>query len=279
MSGRARPDHGCAAVPIYQTTSYEFHDADHAENLFALAEFGNIYTRIMNPTQGRRGAARRARGRVHHGDRSARCARRRSGQSASTSRAEHRRVRRPHGRLVVAVRRHLQPVPLHAAEARHRGDLRRDPDDLEPGRPRPTDQGVLRRGHPEPEEQLARHQGRSDVAHGVGVPLIVDNTVRDPVPDPAARARRRHRRSLATKFLGGHGTSIGGPIVDGGNFDWRRRELPGLHRARPELPRPGYWPALGHGSLHHQGARAAAPRPRRGYLAVQRLQLLRASRR
>ena len=114
---------GARAVPIYQTTSYQFRDTDHAANLFALAEVGNIYTRIMNPTQaalearlnaleggcttaiGHPGHARR---RLRPGGRDAR--------RSSTSRER----RRPHRVVVVALRRHVQPVPLHAPQARHR---------------------------------------------------------------------------------------------------------------------------------------------------------------
>ena len=67
------PTTGARAVPIYQTTSYQFQSTEHAANLFALAEIGNIYTRVMNPTHGvARGPPRRPRGRRHHGDRAAR---------------------------------------------------------------------------------------------------------------------------------------------------------------------------------------------------------------
>ncbi len=75
VGGEPDPTTGARAVPIYQTTSFEFQNADHAANLFALAEVGNIYTRIMNPThRGARGASERTRRRLHHRDRAARCA-------------------------------------------------------------------------------------------------------------------------------------------------------------------------------------------------------------
>ena len=78
VGGEPDPTTGARAVPIYQTTSYQFRDTDHAANLFALAEIGNIYTRIMNPTQAGAGVARqRARRRLHHGGRAPRHARRR----------------------------------------------------------------------------------------------------------------------------------------------------------------------------------------------------------
>ena len=120
------------ATPIYQTTSYVFDSADHAANLFALAEFGNIYTRIQNPTQ----AVVEERLAALEGGTGALLLA--SGQAAETrGRAQHRPGRRPHRLVELDLRRHVQPLQVHARQARHRDDLRR-----EPGRPR----GVARRG-------------------------------------------------------------------------------------------------------------------------------------
>ncbi len=114
----ADPTTGSRAVPIYQTTSYVFHDADHAARLFALQEFGNIYTRIMNPTTDvfeKRVAA------LEGGAAALATA---SGQAAETltitTLAKARRGDHLHH---FALRRHLQPVPLHAAPAGHRGQV------------------------------------------------------------------------------------------------------------------------------------------------------------
>ncbi len=112
------PATGARAVPIYQTTSYLFQDADHAGRLFALQEFGNIYTRIMNPTTDvfeKRVAA------LEGGAAALATA---SGQAAETltitdTRRGGRRDRLHH----FALRRHLQPLPLHAAEAGHQGEI------------------------------------------------------------------------------------------------------------------------------------------------------------
>ena len=175
-----RPATGArAAADLPDDVATSSDDAEHAANLFALAEFGNIYTRIMNPTQDVRRAADRSSRR-----RRRRAAASRRGQAAETlAHPQPRRGRGPHGVIPSPVRRHVQPASLHAAEARHRGHLRRGP-----RRPR----SVARRG-------AAEHQGSSSaspsptrssdvldiegvagVAHEAGVPLIVDNTIATP---------------------------------------------------------------------------------------------------
>ena len=259
------PATGARAVPIYQTTSYEFRDTQHAANLFALAEIGNIYTRIMNPTQ----AVVEARVAALEGGVGALGHLQRPGRRDAVD-PQPRRGRRPHRVVAVALRRHLQPAALHAAQARHRGHLRR-----RPRRPRrvarrhpPEHQGVLRRDARQPQERRARHRGRRRCRPQRGHPA-----------DRRQHRRRRRTSSAAsswgadivvhsaTKFIGGHGTSIGGAIVDGGTFDWGARPLPELHRARPELPRPAYWPALGNRAFllkaRVQCCATSAPRSRR----------------
>jgi O-acetylhomoserine (thiol)-lyase len=199
-----------------------FDNADHAANLFALAEFGNIYTRIQNPTQdvveqrlaaleGGTGAlvALAVRPRDLRG-------------------AQHRRGRRPHRLVVVDLRRHLQPLQVHARQARHRGHLRR-----EPGRPR----GVAPRRPPNTKLFFAETIGNpkinvldirtvADVAHEAGVPLIVDNTIATPYLIRPFEHGADIVVHSATKFLGGHGTTIGG-------VDRRRRHLPVVAARRP----------------------------------------------
>ena len=104
------------ATPIYQTTSYVFDNTEHAANLFALAEFGNIYTRIQNPTQ----AVVEERLAALEGGTGALLLA--SGQAAETvRRAQHRRGGRPHRLVELDLRRHLQPLQVHARQARHRG--------------------------------------------------------------------------------------------------------------------------------------------------------------
>ena len=196
---------GARALPIYQTTSFVFRDAEHAANLFALKELGNIYTRIMNPTQD---AVEQRIASLEGGVGALLVA---SGQAAETiailNLAEN-------GDHIVSspqpVRRHLQPLPLHPAEARHRGVVRRGPrrPRLVAGRRPAEHQGLLRRDHLQPQAGRARHRGRGRRrARG-----------RRPAD---RRQHRRHARTSSrpfewgadvvvhstTKYLGGHGTS------------------------------------------------------------------------
>ena len=185
------PATNARAVPIYATTSYVFDDAAHAARLFGLQEFGNIYTRIMNPDHGRLRAARRgARGR-RGGPR-----RRLRPGGRDPLDPQPRPRRRQHRQLLVAVRRHLQPVHPHAAQDRHHHDLRRRHRPLglragdqredqgglpradrqpAPRRPRP---GVDRRRRPRPRRAGHRRQ-HLRAAHRA-----------------ADQARRRHRHPL-----------------------------------------------------------------------------------
>ncbi len=114
------PTTGARAVPIYQTSSFVFRDTQHAADLFGLAELGNIYTRIMNPTQAvfedRVAALEGGVGALGCGERNGR---------ADDRAAEPGRERRPHRGERIALRRHLQPAPLHVPEARGRGQLHR----------------------------------------------------------------------------------------------------------------------------------------------------------
>ena len=228
---KADPATNARAVPIYATTSYVFDDAAHAARLFGLQEFGNIYTRIMNPTTDvfeQRVAA------LEGGVAALGVA---SGQAAETltilnlARAGDNIVS-----IVQPLRRHLQPVHPYAAEDRHHDDLRRR---LRPDGVRARD----RRAGPRPSSSS------SSATRG----WTSTTWPRSPTwPTPGAcrsSSTTRSRRSWpsrsstaptssstrATKWIGGHGTAIGGVVVDGGTFDWaaRRRFKAGLRRARP----------------------------------------------
>ena len=183
------------ALPIYQTTSYTFDSTDHAANLFALKEFGNIYTRIMNPTQAvveeriasLEGGVGGAPGR-------------RSGQAAETlallniAEAGDHIVSSPQ-----PVRRHLQPVPLHASRSwASRSPSSRTPTTSTAGGPRssPNTKAFFAETISNPKNDILDIEGVAGVAHEAGVPLVVDNTVATPVPDPPDRVGRRHRRPL-----------------------------------------------------------------------------------
>ena len=186
------PSTNARAVPIYATTSYVFNDAAHAARLFGLQEFGNIYTRIMNPDDGRvRGADRRARGRR----RGARAGQRPGGRDAHDP--QPRRRRRQHRQQLQPVRRDVQPLPLHAAQARHHDPLRRRDQARDASR-RPSTGGP----RPSSSRRSATRASTSttsraiaDVAHAKGVPVVVDNTFA-PLLSAADRPRRRHRHPL-----------------------------------------------------------------------------------
>ena len=154
---RPDPTTGARAMPIYQTTSFVFEDTEHAAELFALQRFGNIYTRIMNPTTGGlRGAdglarrrRRRARGRVRAGR-----AVHRAGHDARCRRSDRLRQH--------ALRRHLHPVRCHPAPLGHRHRLRRPRRSRElPARDHAENPGALRRDDRQPAHQRARHRGAS----------------------------------------------------------------------------------------------------------------------
>ena len=236
------PTTNSRAVPIYQTTSYVFNDAEHAANLFALKEFGNIYTRIMNPTtdvfEKRVAALEGGVGALGFA----------SGSGGDHLRdPQHRRRRRRDRLRQQPLRRHLQPVRPHVAALGHRSRPGRS------DRPRgfrrahhAEHQGGLRRDDRQPEARRARHRKVAAIAHDAGVPLIVDNTM----PTPYLLRPIEHGADIvvhsATKFIGGHGTSIGGVIVDGGKFDWAQNDkFPGLTEPDPSYHGLKFVEALG----------------------------------
>ena len=213
------PGTNARAVPIYQTTSYTFDCADHGARLFALKEFGNIYTRIMNPTTDvfeKRIAA------LEGGVAALATA---SGQAAQflalTNIAQA-------GDNIVSLepplRRHLQPVQGDAAAPRDRREVRRRrrPRRRSAKAHRRQDEGALRRDHRQPGRQRARLRGARR-----GSPTSTASRSSSTTPSaPAATSCRPIECGAdivvesATKWIGGHGTSIGGVIVDSGKFDW-----------------------------------------------------------
>ena len=211
------PATGARAVPIYQTTSYLFQDADHAGRLFALQEFGNIYTRIMNPTTDvfeKRVAA------LEGGAAGLATA---SGQAAETLDHHHAGARGRRDRLHhVALRRHLQPLPLHAAEAGHQGASLSTRDDFDGLRAAINDKtrAVYTETLGNPKLDVADIEKLAAIAHEHKLPLIIDNTCASPALVRPIEWGADIVVNSATKFLGGHGTAIGGVIVDAGKFDW-----------------------------------------------------------
>ena len=215
---RARPDDRARAVPIYQTTSYTFRDTAHAAALFGLEELGNIYTRIMNPTQ----AVFEERVASLEGGVAALAVA--SGQAAETiSPVEPGRERRPHRLLGLALRRHLQPVPLHAAQARDRGHLRR-----RPRRPRrvacairPNTKAFYAETLGNPKGDVLDFEGVSAVAHEHGIPLVVDNTLATPyLAQPARATAPTSSCTRPPSSSAGTARPSAAIIVDGGTFDY-----------------------------------------------------------
>ncbi|MGB6039684.1 MAG: bifunctional o-acetylhomoserine/o-acetylserine sulfhydrylase, partial [Gordonia sp. (in: high G+C Gram-positive bacteria)] len=204
--------------PIYQTTSFVFDDTDHAANLFALAEPGNIYTRIMNPTQDtveQRLAA------LGGGVAALLVA---SGMAATTYAIQN--IVENGGHVVSSPRVYGGTFNLfHYTLPKFGIDVTfvDDPDDLESWRAaiQPNTRAVFAETISNPHNQILDIAGLAKVAHDASLPLIVDNTVATPyLLNPIAHGADIVVHS-ATKYIGGHGTAIGGVIIDGGTFDWR----------------------------------------------------------
>ncbi|MFJ4677718.1 MULTISPECIES: bifunctional o-acetylhomoserine/o-acetylserine sulfhydrylase [unclassified Kitasatospora] len=246
----AQPDPatGARAVPIYQTTSFAFRDTAHAADLFALAEPGNIYTRIHNPTTD---VLEQRLASLEGGVAAVALA---SGQAAET--LALLTVAQAGDHLVSSASlyggtynllRHT--LPRFGIEV----SFVEDPDDLEAWRAavRPNTKALFAESLGNPRGNVLDVRGVADVAHAAGVPLIVDNTV----PTPYLLRPLEHGADVvvhsATKFLGGHGTTIGGVVVDGGSFDFgaHPERFPGFNEPDPSYHGLRFWDALGPGAF------------------------------
>lgn len=249
------PTTGSRAVPIYQTTSYVFGDADHAASLFALAEAGNIYTRIMNPTtdvlekrvallEGGVGALAVA-----------------SGQAAETLAVLN--ILRAGDEMVSATSLYGGTYNLFAVTFPKMGIKVHFVDPSDPGNFRRAINDRTRALYAEtignPKMDVLDFEPVAKIAHEAGVPLIVDNTFASPYLCRPFDHGADIVIHSATKFIGGHGTSIGGIIVDSGRFNWDNGKFPELVD-----PDPSY-----HGVSYTRSFGAAA------YIAKCRVQMLR----
>ncbi len=217
----ADPTTGSRAVPIYQTTSYQFKSTDHAANLFGLKEFGNIYTRLMNPTTDvfeKRVAA------LDGGAAALAVA---SGQSAITFAILT--LAQNGDEIVSADNLYGGTYNLfHYTLARmgikvnfvKSGDLSAFEKAITP-----KTKAIYAESIGNPKLDVADIEGLAKVAHKAGIPLIIDNTVSPYILRPIDHGADIIVYS-ATKFLGGHGTSLGGVIVDSGKFDWTNGKFP-----------------------------------------------------
>jgi len=225
------PTTGARAVPIYQTTSYKFRDADHAAALFALKEFGNIYTRIMNPTNDvfeKRLAA------LEGGVAALAVA---SGQAASTLALGT--ILKAGDELVSAASLYGGTYNLFKVTLPRFGITTRFVEVGDPAAVRaaigPKTKALFIEALGNPRLDVPDVAALAQIAKDAGIPLIVDNTALTPALfNPIAHGANVVVHS-ATKYIGGHGTAIGGAIVDGGNFDWSNGRFPEFTE-----PNPGY---------------------------------------
>lgn len=256
---------GSRAVPIYQTTAYQFRDSAHAANLFALGEPGNIYTRIMNPTQGvletRLAALENGLSETAAGVPGALVVA--SGQAAETLAILNIAEAGDHlvaGAALYGGTYNLlhYTLPKFGIETTFVDDI----DDIDAWRAavKPNTKLFYGESIGNPMNNVLDIEGVAGAAHEAGVPLIIDNTVASPYLVRPLEWGADIVVHSATKFLGGHGTSIAGAIVDGGSFEFSDAEkYPNFNEPDPSYHGLQYWPMLGAGS----------------YIAKARVQLLR----
>ena len=212
---RSDPATTAVAVPIYQTTSYQFKNAETAANLFGLKEFGNIYTRIMNPTcdvlEKRVAALEGGLAAVAVG----------SGQAASAFCVQN--VCQAGDNIVSSTDLYGGTVNLFKNTLSMQGiEVRfadpKDPKNFEKLTDEKT-RAYYGESCPNPYLRVFPIKEVADIGRKHGIPLIIDNTAAPVICKPIEHGAAIVMHSL-TKYIGGHGTSIGGIIVDGGNFDW-----------------------------------------------------------
>jgi len=234
------PTTGSRAVPIYQTTSYVFKSSEHAANLFALKEFGNIYTRLMNPTTDvfeQRVAA------IEGGTGALGVA---SGQAAITYALLA--ITRLGDEIVAGnnlyggtyqLFHHTLPKlgrTVKFADSRNPESIRRAITD--------RTRAVYVETVGNPKLDVPDFEAIAKIAHAAGIPLVVDNTVGVGLVRPIDYGADILATS-ATKYIGGHGTSIGGVIVDSGKFQWNNGKFPEFTEPDPSYHGIQYWDALG----------------------------------
>ena len=243
---RADATNGAVAVPIYQTTSYQFRDTEHAANLFALKEMGQIYTRIGNPTTGVLESRLAA---LEGGAAALALA---SGQAASAFSLQN--LARAGDNVVSSTGLYGGTWNLFANTLKDQGLEVRfvDPADPENFRRATDDRTRAYYAETLPNPKLAVFPIAEVAAIGreYGVPLIMDNTAAPVLARPFEHGAAVVVYST-TKFLGGHGTSIGGAIIDGGNFDWEK-----FPQRQPALntPDPSY-----HGAVWVEAVKPLGP--------------------
>ncbi len=243
---RSDPGTGAVAVPIFQTTSYQFGSTQHAADLFALKALGNIYTRIMNPTNAvleervaalEGGVAALALG---------------SGQAASAFALQN--VARAGDNVVSSTDLYGGTWNLFANTLKDQGIETRFVDPADPDNFRRATDAKTRAYYaetlPNPKLTVFPIKEVAEIGRKLGVPLVMDNTAAPVLCKPLQHGAAVVVHST-TKYIGGHGNSIGGVIVDGGNFDWERHaeRFPTLNQ-----PDPSY-----HGAVWTEAVKPLGP--------------------
>ncbi len=243
LHGGQKPDPAtnARAVPIYQTTSYVFNDTAHAARLFGLQEFGNIYTRIMNPTtdvfeqrvaqlEGGTGALATASGQAAETLALLNIAR--AGDeilsSASLYGGTYNLFSNTFPRMGIAVKFVDPKAPTNFRKALTK-----------------KTKAIFAETVGNPKLDTLDFAAVSKIAHDAGIPLVVDNTM----PTPFLMRPFDHGADIvihsATKFIGGHGTSIGGIVVDSGKFDWGNGNFPEFTSPDPSYHGLKFWEVFG----------------------------------
>jgi O-acetylhomoserine (thiol)-lyase len=235
------PSTGSRAVPIYQTSSYVFKSTEHAANLFALKEFGNIYTRIMNPTTDvfeKRIAA------IEGGTGALAVA---SGQAAET--LALLAITQVGDEIVSANNLYGGTYQLfHYTFPK----LGREVKFVDSAKPEEFKKAITKRTRAiyaetigNPKLDIPDFDTLAKIAHDANIPLVVDNTVGVGLVKPIDHGADITVLS-ATKYIGGHGTSIGGVIVDSGKFDWSNGNFPEFTEPDPSYHGLKFWDTFGH---------------------------------
>jgi O-acetylhomoserine (thiol)-lyase len=239
------PTTNARATPIYQTTAYVFNSSEHAAKLFGLAEFGNIYTRIMNPTQD---VAEKRIAALEGGTAALLLA---SGQAAETMAILN--IAQAGDHIVSSSTIYGGTYNLFKYTLPKLGittTFVEDQDDLGAwaAAVQPNTKLFFAETIGNPKVSILDIRGVADVAHEAGLPLIVDNTVATPYLIRPLEHGADIIIHSATKFLAGHGTVVAGAIVDGGKFEWSKSDkFPGLTTPDPSYHGVNYTAALGDG--------------------------------
>lgn len=241
-AGQEVPDAvtGARAVPIYQTTSYVFKNTEHAAKLFALKELGNIYTRMMNPTNN---AFEKRIAAIEGGTGALAVA---SGQAAET--LALLTITQLGNEIVAANNLYGGTYQLLHHTFSKLGRKTIFVDSTKPNEFKKAITDKTRAIYTEtignPKLDVPDFEAIAEIAHEAGIPLVVDNTVGTGIVRPIDYGADIIVAS-ATKYIGGHGTSIGGVIVDSGKFDWSNGKFPEFTEPDPSYHGIKYWDAFG----------------------------------